>query len=193
MGVRIAFYEATDGKSLLDNLTRTFAEFRAWVLNENQQSIDEYKERLISEKMQIFLESNDVLCIENISQSLLDELTSEYLLTFCDHGDGASDFELIGPLIYRKRYVTSFIEIEKQQDKRLSIYWDYLKVGRSLREDHPFTAMDYNLIGFWSPVEIKYIKQKLVNMSKDDVGIHAVSNVLNEIGQNSELIFNLEI
>ena len=52
--------------------------------------------------------------------------------------------------------------------------------------------MDYNLIGFWNKSEIDYIKHKIKNISKDDIGIACITNVINDIGEKPELIFNLE-
>ncbi len=71
MGVRIAFYKTTNGKSLVENFSRTFSDFREWILTENKKSITEYNERIISPGIESFLEqSENEIIIKSISQKL---------------------------------------------------------------------------------------------------------------------------
>lgn len=194
MGVRIAFYETTDGKSLLENFNRTFSEFKDWILEENKKPINDYKERIISKEIQSFLEqSGDNINVKNTSQELLDELTNEYLLTFCDYGKGKLNIKLIGPLISRHKYDTSFNIIKETNDKKLIEFWNFLKVGRSLKDDKEFTKMESDLIGFWKKNEMDYIRQKIKSIDVDDIGIECISDVLAEIDEKTELIFNIEL
>ena len=109
MGIRIAFYETTDGKSLCENFTRTFSEFKHWLLVENKESIDEFNERIISEEIESYLKHNgEVIELEKVPKRILDVLIYQYLLAFCDHGIGKININLIGPLIKRHRYNNSF-------------------------------------------------------------------------------------
>ena len=194
MGVRIAFYETTDGKNLLNNFERTFPDFKKWILSENKKSIDEFNERLISVNIETQLTQNgDSLNIKTTSQNLVDELIYEYLLTYCDYGLGKLNVELIGPLISRYKYNNSFSIIKNTKDEKLIKLWNYLKVGRSLKEDKAFTEMESDLIGFWNRTEMDYIKEKIKGLNQDDTGIECISNVLDEMEGKSELIFNLEI
>ena len=194
MGVRIAFYETTDGKSLLENFNRTFVEFKEWLLAENKKSINDFNERIISNEIQTFLEkSGDNINFKEISQELLDELTNEYLLTFCDYGKGKSNVNLIGPLISRHKYNNSFDIIKDTKDEKLIEFWNYLKLGRSLKNDKEFRTTETDLIGFWHKNEIDYIRSKIKSISVDDIGIECISDVLSEIDEKTELIFNIEV
>ncbi len=193
MGVRIAFYETTDGKSLFDNFNRTFSDFKTWLLKENNKCIIEYNERIISVTIETFLiNSSNTININHLPKELIDELIIEYLLTYCDHGKGKVNINLIGPLISRHKYNNSFNIIKKTKDEKLIRFWNYLKVGRSLKDDKDFTEIESDLIGFWTKSEIIYIKEKIRNLDQSDVGIECISEVLNEIDEKSELIFNLE-
>lgn len=194
MGVRIAFYETTDGKSLLKNFNRTFLDFREWLLLENKKSINEFNERIFSINIESLLVRNrDEITIKSIPQNLLDELITEYFTTYCDYGKGQVDMKLIDPLLSRHHYNNSFDIIEKTKDEKLIKFWNYLKVGRSFKDDKPFTEMESDLIGFWNITEMDYIKTKIKSINQYDVGIECISDVLAEIEGKSELIFLLEI
>lgn len=193
MGVRIAFYEITDGKGLFDNFNRTFSDFKEWILTENENSINIHNERIISVNLESLLKQHgDDVNFKSISQNLLDELIFEYLLAYCDYGKGKINVKLIGPLISQNKYNNSFGIIENTKDEKLITLWNYLKVGRSLIENKAFTKMESGLIGFWNRTEIDYIKEKLKNLNQNDIGINCISNVLDEIEEKAELIIKLE-
>lgn len=114
-------------------------------------------------------------------------------MTYCDYGKGKINVNLVGPLISRYKYNNSFSIIENTKDQKLIKFWNYLKVGRSLKEDKGFTEMESSVIGFWNKTEIDYVKEKLKDLNQNDIGIACISNVLDEIEEKSELIFDLEV
>lgn len=196
MGVRIAFYKTTDGKSLVANFNRTFADFRTWILTENELSLKDYNEQIIRDNIATFLvnmQNEKTISIQNTPQHIIDELICEYVLTYCDRGKGQTNLELIGPLISKHRYTTSFTLIENTKDTKLIALWNYLKVGRSLRQDSNFTDLEFNKIGFWNKDEMTYIKQTIKAITTDDIGISCIASVLEEVGETAELLFNIEL
>lgn len=195
MGKRIAFYETKNGKSLKNNLLENYSEFKKWILIENQNSLNEYNERIVSVEIQEFLESNAELDLQKPEQKLLDELLIEFLLVYCDYGKGTELVNLIGPLIKTHKYDKSFKIISKEKNRKLIEIWNILKVGRSLRNDKPSTNIDGDLIGFWKSNELKYLNENLKNIKrKYDIGIECITQVLAEIGKGKEeLIIVIEI
>ncbi len=187
MGRRIAFYEIKNEQSLKETFVENYFDFKQWTLCQNKNSIKEYNEQIISNEIENFLKSNDVIDIEKTKQDLLDELLVEFLLTYCEHGNGSSLIKLIGPLISTYRYETSFKIIARQKNKTLFDIWKILKVGRSLKNDNDFTIIDGDVIGFWNKKEQDYIRDELNKIEyKNDIGIKCIKQVLAEIGKNKK-------
>lgn len=195
MGRRIAFYEMNNGRSLKETFVQNYYAFKEWTLLQNKDSIEKYNEQIISNEIELFLESNSELDLQNPEQKLLDELLTEFLLVYCDYGKGSGLVKLIGPLISTHKYEKSFKIIARQKNKTLFDIWNILKVGRSLINDNNFTVIDGDVIGFWTKNELNYLKSELNRMeNKNDIGIECINQVLSEIGENkSELIIVTEI
>ena len=78
MGQRISFYQATNGSGLEENIINHYSGFRTWILDEHNNSLNEFDERLISNSLESFLHENVNISgdlLQTIHQKLIDELT----------------------------------------------------------------------------------------------------------------------
>ena len=105
MGQRTVYYQSRTGQSLSNHLLLDYSDFRQWLLTENRNAIQEFNETLISDRLERFLIEHDSIKDFQIDrQEITDELTSEYLLTYCDYGPGKDKFEIVGPMMETWRY-----------------------------------------------------------------------------------------
>jgi len=193
MGQRITYYQSKSGKTLPELLAENYPAFRQWILKEQADSLKKYKENLISDELKFFLQKHPVLPeIDLLSQKIADELSFEFLLSYCDYGAGRDIFELTGPMMSTWRYQTAFEIIEKKGDAELHSLWNYLKTGRSVQNGEAFMGNGGEVIGFWTKPEMEILQEKLKKLPLLP-GIEFVLSVLEELKNNAnELVFNVE-
>ncbi|MBI1305390.1 MAG: hypothetical protein GC181_02115 [Bacteroidetes bacterium] len=198
MGQRTVFYQSRTGQSLSKHLLMDYSNFRQWLLSENRNSIQEFNERLISDRLERFLNENDSLRNFQIAgQEIIDELTTIFLLTFCDYGPGKDKFEIVGPMMGTLRYEEFKKQILKTNDSELKAICSTLDNGKSLMNDNPFiTNHDDNIEGFWTADEQRRLEQKLKKMKSlfdKTEGVEYLISVLEETkDKNQELIIDIE-
>ena len=198
MGQRTVYYQSRSGESLRKHLLKDFTYVREWLLNENSNSIQEFEERLISKTLESFLNENDNLNnFQNIRQEIIDELITEYLLTYCDYGPGKHKFEIVGPLMGTWRYEEFKKQVLKTNDSELKAICSILDNGKSLMNDNPFIPSDDdNKVGFWTIEEQRRLEKKLKeskNLIGKTEGFEYLISVLEETkDKNQELIIDIE-
>ena len=162
MGKRTVFYQSLTGKSFKKHLQKDYADYRQWILTENKKSIQEFEEKLISHKIETFLRKNNTLNdFQNIGQEIIDELTIEYFLTYCDYGPGKDNFKIVGPMMGTWRYEKFKKQILKTDNSKLKTLCAILDNGKSLLNDKAFIPdTDNNKLGFWTISE----QQELENI-----------------------------
>lgn len=181
--------------------------------------MEHYEGRIISEQLEFFLLNHSNLGdLNDYTQGIVDELSFEFLFSYCDYGKGKDKFEIIEPLLYTKNYLPGFEWIKKTDDVELKKLWNYLEKGRSIQNDQPFIPIDDNfeVLGFWNKDEVQILKKRLepliekarksewlipkmlkrmVGFSETDraLGFELVLLVLNELEENkTEIIFDIE-
>lgn len=197
MGQRTVYYKPTNGKTLRENFETDYGQFRDWIISTNDQSITEDNERLVSSEFEILLKVNANEKVQEWNQPTVDLMIFEYFLTYCDIGPGQGRFQIVGPMMYTKRYEKTNKFIDKIADKRLSTIWSYLTNGRSIKNNNPFISSDNeNVIGFWDYGDRDFLYHRLAKLEKgqkNNEGIEYVLSVIDEmIKDNSDLIINVE-
>ncbi len=198
MGQRTVYYQSRTGESLSNHLRMDYTDFRHWILTENRNSVQEFDERLISDKLESFLNENDPLIdFQNTRQDIIDELTTEYLTTFCDYGPGKDNFEIVGPMMGTWRYKELKKRVLKTGDSELKALCSILDNGKSLINDNPFIPSDDNYkVGFWTIDEQRNLENKLKeskSLFDKTEGFEYLISVLEETKhKNQELIIDIE-
>ena len=198
MGQRTVYYQSRTGQSLSNHLLLDYSDFRQWLLTENRNAIQEFNETLISDRLERFLIEHDSIKDFQIDrQEITDELTSEYLLTYCDYGPGKDKFEIVGPMMETWRYKQFKKQVLKTDDSELKDICSILDKGKSLMNDNPFISSDdENKVGFWTIKEQRRLKKKLndsINLFDKTEGFDYLISVLEEIkDKNQELIIDIE-
>ncbi len=200
MGQRIVYYKSRSGKNLKAQLTEDYSSFRDWMLAAYDTALKKFDEKLIPDDLKSFLQQNETLNeAKGHSPEILDALTFEYLLTYCDYGEGSPQFEIIGPMMNKGRYSTSTNWIESSDNSSLKALWAVLVHGRSVFQETFFIPYKKEVIGFWTVQEqiillstLKNIKNKLSVEHPID-GIEYVIQVLEEIAiHKQEIVLNRE-
>jgi len=117
-----------------------------------------YGQDFISPELRDFLNNTPGLeNIEHIDAIVRDDLTSEFVGAFCDHGGGKDLYTLCDPTMSKWRYYNSSQLIDANCDDETKKIWKYLHIGRSLN-NQPFSNLndDYK-IGFWTHEEQQYL------------------------------------
>jgi hypothetical protein len=199
MAERTVYYIPTDGKSLIENLKTDYGRFRDWVLTSNDQSLTEYNERLIKPELEILLKENLTDKFEEWSQENVDNLVFEYLLTYDDCIEpGQRKFKIVGPMMSTWRYEKSNKLISDSSDNDLKKIWNYLTMGRSIKNNKPFIppSKDGQVIGFWDRNDRDFISKRLVKFNKahkDNEGIEYVLSVIDDVkNDKSDLMIIVE-
>jgi hypothetical protein len=198
MGQRTVYYQSRTGESLRNHFQMDYLDFRQWILTENRNSILEFNERLISNRLESFLNENDSWSnSQNIPQEIIDELTTEYFSTFCDYGAGKDKFEIIGPMMGTWRYESFKKQVLKTYDSELIAICSILDNGKSLVNNNPFIPCnDDNKVGFWTTDEQRRLQKKLKefkNHLDKTEGFEYLISVLEETeDKNQELIIDIE-
>ena len=118
MGQRTVYYISNSYKSFEEQFLDDFSSFRKWILDKHAESILEFQERLISPAIEKCLK-NENFDLSLVEKEVYDELTFEYLLTYCDLGEGKDKIELVGPMMSSWRYNESHKYIESVNDREL--------------------------------------------------------------------------
>ncbi|MGC3944407.1 MAG: hypothetical protein QM762_07805 [Chryseolinea sp.] len=197
MGQRTVFYLPANGQSLRDNLQTDYQDFREWILANNDASLKEFNERLISYELELFLREHETENLQEWNQRIIDEMVHEYFLTYCDVGPGDEKFTIVGPMMYTRHYDSSTQLITKSGDEDLIMIWNYLIQGRSIKNSNAFITPDADqVIGFWNYKERDFLNQRLLQFDKSMKGYEGIGyvlDVINEIGADkSDLILNVE-
>ncbi|MFK7756894.1 MAG: hypothetical protein AB8B53_08200 [Flavobacteriales bacterium] len=134
---------------------------------------------------------------KNLKQEILDELTFEYLLTYCGYEEGEDTFEIVGPMMNTKRYDSSSEYVASSSDFELKSIWSAFVDGRSTKNGKGFISPEVNhKIGFWSPQDQAVLLQKFTELRKTNLkieGFEYVVSVLEEVkGRNLEIIIDSE-
>lgn len=197
MGQRTVYFKPTNGETLRKNFETDYTQFRDWIISTNDQYLTEFNERLVGVELEQLLRENIKDRVEEWSQHTVDLMIFEYFLTYCDIGPGQGKFQIVGPMMYTKRYEKTNRLIDKTADMDLTAIWSYLLHGRSIKNNSPFISPDnVNLIGFWDCSNRDFLNHRLAKFNKgqrDNEGIEYVLSVIEEMNNDkSDLILNVE-
>jgi hypothetical protein len=210
MGQRISYYRNNFKKGFKEIIFNNFSAFKEWYLEMDNSSMEEFDEPFGNETLIIHLKQSPDLKTDfpNLDKKLVDELTSEFIGSYCDLTDRENKIlELFGPSINTRRYLESDEMILKTNDEVLIRLWNFIIKGRSLSDNgyfHSFTN-DYK-IGFLTYDEQRILKTKIENHFgnielirqisgpyAEIVGLECVLQVLNEMtADNKDLITAIE-
>lgn len=165
MGQRISYFKNNFGKTLKDLIFENFSSFRQWYLEMDKSSMADFKEPFGNEKVKNYfnLNPNFETDFEKLDKKLVDELTSEFIGSYCDLTDRDSKLlELFGPTMNKWRYVKSGEIILLTKDEDFIRLWNYVIKGRSLKDNAQFDSYtnDYK-IGFLTFGEHRLLKEKI--------------------------------
>jgi len=175
-----------------------YSDFKEWMILENKKSVREFDKPLISDALgAFFTNQNELYDLTSINQALVDEITLEYILSYCDYGEGQGTFEIIGPMMSTHRYSTASSYISKSTNVQLKSLWNVLLSGRSILNDKPFITLDESQrMGFWTSGERAILLPMLQALNKLSPGLDGVEfaiMALLEIQNNQfELIIDIE-
>ena len=215
MGLRIAYNISENTKGLLENFLSDLYLFRSWVLSEIEKYGALSMGQEIARDALEFLKSGNFEK-KSISETILDELITIYICSYCDHGPGKNNYLYSGSFINKWKYEPSTELVNEKCDTDTKQKWNYLKYGRSVSSDNQFSkAISKDiLIGYWTVMEQKQLLQslKLVFGSKTEMmdyyykhkinksslvakcsGLECVYDILEEgISANKEIVFQIE-
>lgn len=166
MGQRISFYRNNSNVDFKELLLENYAMFRQWYLDTATSSLKEYNEPSGSEELRQFLLQNNTLRLGSGApdKRILDELTSEFVGSYCDLTDGKGEIlELFGPCLNKWRYEGSTSLVLQTKDRMLIGLWNWLVVrGRSLRDNGTFEGLTDDLtIGFLACDERRTLQNRI--------------------------------
>ena len=192
MGSRIVFFTAHNKKSLLENFTALYADFRNWTLN-NWNTSESQSDGELALGQQITLPAvqflNDFESLPTQPPSIIiDELITIFLCSYCSHGPGNKLCELRGPMMRTWRYIKSTKLINKKCDDAIVTLWNRLNYGCSSNTDlnKSQTKTKDLVVGWWSVDEMKTLETQLVQ-AYDTINQF---NYLNAARKNGALIGN---
>jgi hypothetical protein len=203
MGLRVAYYINNSGKKFIDLIVEDYSLFRANFLKLNSESIQNYQDVMGNENLIRFLEQNNKLKdLDSFSDQIVNEIVQEYFLSSIDNLiKFNSTFDIIGSCLNKINYTGSSLLINQTNNNRLITLWNYLILGRSIKEGATATSFSNDIsLGFLSAEEQRELVQLLeanFNINKsglDFTGINAVRRVLNEMNEHStELISTVDL
>ena len=168
MGVRISYNYIKDGKRPEEVLTEYYDLLRERIYEWHDESLAIHSKLRYSEKVIDFIVLHDELpAIANLEQELLDVLMSNLAEVIWLSDRKPKPLKSIGAEVHPRRYIASTELIRELTDEKTKQLWNYLLVGRSLKDDMPFTIFsDQYRVGFWRREECLYLYQSL----KDNFG-----------------------
>ncbi len=203
MGLRIAYYINNSKKKLVDLVVEDYPLFRDNYLKLNSESVEIDKIALSDEKLIRFLEQNDnIIDLNIISDQMMNEITDEYLSCSLDNMiKFNSEFEIKGPCLNKYNYTSSTFLINQTNNNQLIKLWNYLIVGRSIKEGSVITSFSNDIsFGFLSVQEQRELALLLeanFTINKSDsafTGIILVLDLLKEMNEYStELISTIDL
>ena len=163
MSQRITYHITKDNSTLRELLIKHYTAFRTWFLDAHEDSIEEYNEALGTDLLIDFLEENEAIDrLEEIDQNILDELSSEFIASYCDYGGGTKLLKLLNPWMSKERYEESTRLVRNKLDLESVRIWNYLINGRSLKNDNEFIAKNAGYqVAYWKPEEWTHLEKSI--------------------------------
>jgi len=164
MGMRISYELIKDGKRLTDIITQYYDPLRELIDNWHEEALAIGSNSVCSEQVIDFMILNDELpSLETIEQEVLDTLVYHLDDLILIENYKPKPFKSIGSSVHPSRYKSATDLIRKQADEQTNQLWNYLLVGRSLKDDAPFTDFgSCYKIGFWKREECRFLYQSLI-------------------------------
>lgn len=208
MGQRITYFKSNSGKGLKETIFDHSPSFRQWYLDTAQSSVEEFNEPFGNENLKNYLKQNTDFKtgFDNLEKNLVDELTAEFIGSYCDLIDRDNNLlMLFGPAMNKWRYAESSEMVLATKDEDFIRLWNYIIKGRSLKDNADFDSYtnDYK-IGFLSFTEYMILKEKIETYfgnievikkksNPESSGLEFVLQVLDEIADSrNELITGIE-
>ena len=165
MGQRISYFKNNLNKGLKELIFENFSSFRQWYLETDNSSIEEFNEPLGNEKLKLyFKQKTDFKTdFDKLDKNLIDELTSEFIGSYCDLTNRNSNLlELFGPTMNKWRYNQSNEMVSATKDEDFIRLWSFAINGRSLKDNYDSNSFtnDYK-IGFLDRQEYLLLKSKI--------------------------------
>ena len=208
MGQRITYFKSNSGKGLKETIFDNYPSFRQWYLETDHSSVEEFHEPFGNENLKNYLKQNTAfkLNFDNLEKNLIDELTAEFIGSYCDLTDRDNHlFRLFGPAMNKWRYAESSEMVLATKDEDLIRLCNYIIKGRSLKDNTDFDSYtnDYK-IGFLAFTEYMLLKEKIETYfgnidtikkksNPGSSGLEFVSQAIDEIADSkNELITGIE-
>lgn len=136
MGQRINYFKNNFNIEFRELIFDNFFEFRQWYLDYDKSSLEKYNEPFGSEYLKKYLKnSTDFRTdFEQLDKKLIDELTSEFISSYCDITDCKDIFYHFGPNCNKWHYDGSTELITQTGNEDFIRLWDYSIKGRSLKD-----------------------------------------------------------
>lgn len=165
MGQRISYFKNNFDKKLKEIIFENFSSFRQWYLDTDKSSMEEFNEPFGNEKLKSYFKQNTDFKtdFDNLDKNLIDELTSEFIGSYCDLTDRDSNLlEFFGPTMSKWRYDPSNEMVSATKDKDFIRLWNYIVKDRSLKDNAEFDSYtnEYK-IGFLTFNEHRLLKEKI--------------------------------
>lgn len=165
MGQRISYFKNNFEKKLKEIIFENFSSFRQWYLDTDKSSMEEFNEPFGNEKLKSYFKQNTDFKtdFDNLDKNLIDELTSEFIGSYCDLTDRDSNLlEFFGPTMSKWHYDPSNEMVSATKDKDFIRLWNYIVKGRSLKDNAEFDSYtnEYK-IGFLTFNEHRLLKEKI--------------------------------
>lgn len=165
MGQRISYFKNNFNKGLKELIFENFSSFRQWYLDTDNSSIEELNEPFRNEKLKLYFKQNTdyKTDFDNLDKNLIDELTSEFIGSYCDLTDRNSNLlEPFGPTMNKWRYNQSNEMVSATKDEDFIRLWSFVIKGRSLKDNCDFNSFtnDYK-IGILDRQEYLLLKSKI--------------------------------
>jgi uncharacterized protein Usg len=165
MGQRISYFKNNFGKGLKDLLFENYSKFRAWYLDFDKCSMEEFNESFGNEIIKDYFKQERNLSVEfgTLDQKFVDELTSEFIGTYYDLTYQHNEIlDFFGPMFNKWRYVESTKLVLKTNDSDFIDLWTYITKGRSLKDGLYFDSFtnEYK-IGYLDRQEYLLLRSKI--------------------------------
>lgn len=166
MGQRISYYKNDFSKNLKTLILENFSLYRSWYLEMNRDSMEEFDELFGNEELRVYFRQHTDIGddFQALDRMLIDELTAEFICSYCFLRDYNSYFlQFFGPNVGKINYDSSTEMVIATKDETFIQLWNYLIKGRSLwdgRADFK-SYTNEEKIGFLNRSELGQLKQKI--------------------------------
>ena len=165
MGQRISYFKNNFDKGFKDLLFDNFSKFAQWYLDTDKSSREEFNEPFgIEELINYFKKELDFKSeFDRLDKHFIDELSSEFIGSYCDFTDRESNIlEFFGPTMRVWRYHESSKMVSTTNDRDFTELWTYLTKGRSLKDNLHFDSFTNKYkIGFLNKQECMLLQSKI--------------------------------